>query len=134
MLLELGLFLIFLWGTSVFIIRPVLRNLDEREAAIQADRAAAEAANEEARHLEERHQAQAARIRIEAEERFRKQRQRIARETADALSAERRAADEKVMAARRDAQVQIEGQLTEIQAQAPEIARMVSERLGDSQR
>ena len=42
-IVELVLFLLFLWGTQRYILAPVLKNIDEREDSIEQDRAQAEA-------------------------------------------------------------------------------------------
>ena len=42
LLVELILFLVFLWGTQRYILTPVLKNMDERTDSIENDHAQAE--------------------------------------------------------------------------------------------
>jgi F0F1-type ATP synthase membrane subunit b/b' len=52
LLIQLALFLIFLWGTNKIVFRPLLRTMDARAGKIESDRASAEADTKEAQRLE----------------------------------------------------------------------------------
>jgi F-type H+-transporting ATPase subunit b len=50
--IELGLFLLFLWLTNKTVVRPLLRTMDARQEKIDQDKAAAETERQEAKRLE----------------------------------------------------------------------------------
>lgn len=52
---QLGLFLIFLWGTRKFIFDPILKVLDSRDEKLEHDQASTQTDNAEAQGLEERY-------------------------------------------------------------------------------
>ena len=72
--IELALFLLFLWGTGRFILRPVLRSLDEREESIREAGAQAESNDEETMLLEEDYEGTMGQVRSWVESEFREAR------------------------------------------------------------
>lgn len=52
LVVELALFLVFLWVTNQIVVRPLLRTMDARTAKVEQDRAAAEADTQEAQRIE----------------------------------------------------------------------------------
>ena len=119
---ELGLFLIFLWGTAVFIFRPVLRLLDERERDLEESRVQSEADTEEAQDKESEYASQVAQLRREADETLRAARRAALDVHTTTLSAERHKADDAVSATREVALGQIDEQRGEFAALAPGLA------------
>ncbi|HOH51273.1 MAG TPA: hypothetical protein PLI98_11085, partial [Candidatus Hydrogenedentes bacterium] len=52
LVVELLLFLLFLWGTNRAVLRPLLRTMDARQLRMEQDRADAEAAARRAAELD----------------------------------------------------------------------------------
>lgn len=52
LVVQLGLFLLFLWGTNRFVFRPLLRTMDARNDKLEQDRVHAETDAQEAKRLE----------------------------------------------------------------------------------
>jgi F0F1-type ATP synthase membrane subunit b/b' len=57
LLVEVGLFLVFLWATNRIVLRPLLRTMDARTAQIEGDRASAETDARAAQQLETQYMA-----------------------------------------------------------------------------
>lgn len=129
LIVELVLFLVFLWGTSRFIIRPVLRQVDDREHAIESDTEAARANLKEAKSLDEKYQKESIRIRRAADEIVRKHRQEALREHADRITVARRDADDEVARFREEMAKSIADQADTIKSEAPAIAESMAKAL-----
>lgn len=126
---ELGLFLIFLWGTAVFIFRPVLRLLDDRERDLEKSRVRSDADTEEAQDKETEYAGRLAELRRKADETFREERRAALEVHTKTLFAERHKADDAVSATREDALDQIDGQRGEFGALAPALADAMEDQL-----
>lgn len=128
---ELGLFLLFLWGTQAFVLKRVLRVLDKREETVseQTEEAAAKLAHAEM--LEREYTESVAQYHREAEEKFRKAKQAATNQHLDKLQAARAAADAEVASVRAEAVREREQQRDAIAACAPELAELIRERLSD---
>lgn len=130
LIFELVLFLIFLWGTAVFILRPVLRFLDEREEKIVRDQSQAETDSEEAGGLEQRYAQEMSTVRRSADDEFRDKRRAALEAHATTLSEKRHQADEAVAQVREEAMTQVAGERGAYKSLAPGLADLISERLG----
>lgn len=127
---ELILFLVFLWGTKQFILRPLLEALDAREASLQESEAHAQESAERAAALEAQYHTESAAMRRAADENFRGGRRKALNEHGRHLAEERHQADEAVAAAREAARAQVDNEQSQCAALAPELADILSERLG----
>lgn len=127
--LEVGLFLIFLWGTARFVLRPVLRTLDERDAVIEQDHAQAAVDVEEASALEGQNARELLEIRQGAEEAHRNARYETRKEHADAVTRANEKADQAVAKAHDEAMHLVAGQRGALDTAVPEVADLIAERL-----
>lgn len=122
LVVELVLFLIFLWGTNVFVLRPLLIAMDKRDEDIAEDIAQSEKDHDAAQEMEGQYKGKLAAMRRKADERMRLERRRALEAHGKTLAEERHKADEVVAALRADAQRQLEEQRDAIGAKAPEVA------------
>jgi len=129
LVVELGLFLLFLWGTKAFVLRPVLRLLDTRDETIGEWTEEAAAKTEHAEALEREYAETIVAYHHEADERFREAYQAASNRHLDALHAARLEADAAVARVRAESMRQREQQREAIAAAAPELAAMIRERL-----
>ena len=127
---ELILFLVFLWGTKRFILRPLLEALDARETSLEESEANAQEAAERAGTLEEQYHRENSAMRREADEAFRGGRRKALNEHGRHLAEERHKADEAVAAAREAARGQVDDERSQCAALAPELADIISDQLG----
>lgn len=127
---ELILFLVFLWGTKQFILRPLLEALDAREASLEESEALAEQNIERAGTLEAQYRGESAAMRRAADDSFRGGRRTALNEHGRHLAQERHKADEAVAAAREAAAGQVESERSQCAALAPELADVISDQLG----
>lgn len=66
LLVQAGLFLVFLWAMNAFVFRPLLNRMDERDDQVQGDRRTAEEAAAQAAQLERQYASESASIHREA--------------------------------------------------------------------
>lgn len=129
LVIEVGLFLIFLWGTARFILRPVLRTLDERDAVIEQDHAQAAVDMEEANTLERQYAQELLDIRQRAGEAYRDARHETLKGHAVAVAKAIERADQAVAEARDKAMHLVAGQRSALEKAVPEVADLIAERL-----
>ena len=130
LIIELGLFLLFLWGAATFIVRPALRTTDAREEEIEQRKTEAEADLDEAERIEERYTGQIGDLRRTSEDEFRAGRRALLQEHAETLGKHRHEADMAIEAARLEAQAQVEAARTDVSDLAPELAQAIERQLG----
>ena len=129
LVIEVGLFLIFLWGTARFILRPVLRTLDERDAVIEQDHAQAAVDMEEANTLESQYARELLDIRQRADKAYRDARHETRKGHADAVAKANEWADQAVAEAHDKATRLVAGQRSALVKAVPEVAGLIAERL-----
>lgn len=129
LVIELGLFLLFLWGTQRYIFGPVLKSVDDREEGIERDTADAEAENTEADMAEKKYRHDIAVIRRQADAEVHAARTKSQNEHTRFLSDERTRADQSILEARRDAEQLVEQQHEEIMAQVPDLVARIEDNL-----
>ena len=129
LVIEVGLFLVFVWGTARFILRPVLRSLDERVAVIEQDHAQAAVDMEEANTLEGQYARELLDIRQRADEAYRDARRKTLKGHADAVARAIEWADQAVAEARDNAMRLVDEQRDSIESAVPEIAELIERRL-----
>lgn len=128
--IQLGLFLIFLWGTHVFILKPVLRMRDERQKSVEDDFASAREANKKACEIEAEYSAEIASARRAVTTRIEEARRAAQSRRIQKLAERRAAADQEVEAVRKDALALAEQQRPACEQSVPELSRRMQERLG----
>ncbi len=124
-IVELALFLLFLWGTQRYILAPVLKNIDEREDSIEQDRAQAEANTTAAEVLEKKYRHDIAVIRRDADEGVRAAQQKSQHEHAAFLVDERTRAEQSIDEVRAEAQLLVESEQDTVNAQIPELTNQI---------
>ena len=129
-LIEVSLFLLFLWGTARFILRPVLQSLDERETSIEQSRERTAEDSAETEALERVYLKKLSEIRRHADETYRDSQRHTIKGHREAVASAREWADQAVAEVRQESRGLVEGQRTAIQDAVPEIADLIAERLG----
>jgi len=129
LLIELGLFLLFLWGTARFILRPVLRSLDERQTTLDAHQADAKRGEQEATALEAQYQEGLSDARGRADDAFQDARRETLKGHNDAVKNARVWADQTVAEAREKATAAAESQRETLLKSTPEIEQRIAKRL-----
>lgn len=107
LIVQLVLFLVFLWGMHRLAFRPTLEALDARDERIARDEEAAAVAAKEAAKLESRYADELAAARQEASAMVSQVRREAVDDRNARLAEARRAADEAVAAARAAAQQEL---------------------------
>lgn len=128
-LIELILFLVFLWGTQRFILTPVLRTMDDRSDAIEQDVTRAVENDEQSDDLENQYRHEIAVIRRNADEELHQAKQESTREHNEFVEQERVKAEEAVAAVRAQAQAQVEEQREAALAFVPELTQLLEAQL-----
>lgn len=126
---ELALFLLFLWGTGAFILKPVLKVLDDRDESVEGDLLREQEDGGAAQTLEGRYAEETAAMRRAADVEFRQERRKALAEHANRMAEARHKADAAVSGTRDEAMKQVEAQREDYKALAPELADLISERL-----
>ena len=125
MLIELVLFLVFLWGTQRYILTPVLKNLDERGESIEQHHTEAEANTVEAESLEKEYRHEIAIIRRNADEKVHTIRQKSQQEHREFLIEERAKAEKTIVTIRQEVQKHVESQREAIMAEVPGVVKSI---------
>lgn len=129
LLIELVLFLVFLWGTQRYILTPVLKSLDDREESIEKNRVQSEADNSEAETFEKKYRREIAVIRRQADENVRAAQEKSQQDHAKFLIDERARAEQAVAEVRQEAQRLVESQHDAIMAAVPDLVEQMQAKL-----
>jgi F-type H+-transporting ATPase subunit b len=130
LLIQVGLFLLFMWGTDRLILRPMLRLVDQRDEQVEGDRAQAQESAEKARELEERYAREISSARRKATFEIERARNEALEERMRQVAERRRVIEEHVEQARRDAQAEAESQRDQFDSLAESLAGAMRERVG----
>jgi F-type H+-transporting ATPase subunit b len=130
LLVELGLFLIFLWGCNALVFRPVLGQLDTREEKIAGDLELALREEAQADALKQEYTRQIAGVRRAVSEEFRQARQAAQQEQDLRIAQLKKQMDEEVQVVRAQAHQQVEEQRPQCERLVPEVAAEVARKLG----
>ena len=129
-LIQLALFLLFLWGTSVWVIRPTLRVMDERAYHVDQQENRARVDLELAQTHEKRY-AQARRdMRLKAEQGFRDARRAALDAQAQTLAQQRKQADRAIAIVREEAGKLAQKERGSYKQLAPALSRLIAARIG----
>ena len=129
LLVEVLLFLLFLWGTARFILRPVLKGLDERQASIELAREQTAEDTNEATTLEREYLEKLSEIRSLSDETYREARRETIKGHIEAIANAHAWADQAVAEARQEAKGLVDDQRAAIRDATPGIADLIAERL-----
>lgn len=130
LLIELGLFLLFLWGTSKFIFPRVIHSIEERDARIETNEHAAGTDTDTAVELEDAYHRRTSDTHRNAEENVRKARRSAMDKHAVSIARERDRADRDVAEVRDAAARGVEDEREACLRMAPELANRMMSRLG----
>ena len=134
MLIELILFLVFLWGTQRFILAPVLQSMDERNDSIECEIEKAQVNDQRSEELEHKYRHEIAVIRRDADDELRAFKQKASSEHADFLKQERLNAEKAVAEVRAEFQTHVASQRDAVLAQVSELSKLMEAKLtADSQ-
>lgn len=125
LVVELLLFLLFLWGTNRFILRPTVKTIDEREALIEHNEELTERDVTDADALEERHAAELSLLYRETEERVREARRAAINARTDRVQQEMKQTDAEIAQYRDEMRARIEEQRPAARKIAPEVAEAI---------
>jgi F0F1-type ATP synthase membrane subunit b/b' len=126
---ELGLFLIFLWGASRFIVCPAIQVTDTREAELDQRKSDAETDLDEAESIEGRYATEIVSLRRMSEDEFRAGRGGFLQEHTETLGKHRHEADAVVETALLEAQAQVDAARADVARLAPELALAIERHL-----
>ncbi len=127
---ELGLFLVFLWGTGRFILRPLLGSLDEREDLIVHNEEQTQDDVSEAASLEKQHKREVATLRRETDEAFRDARRVALNRHAGVVSEQRGKSESAIGVVREEMQEQVVSQEAAVTELAPDLVVAIAQQLG----
>lgn len=126
---QLVLFLLFLWVMNKLVLQPVLRRLDEREHDIEQNARAAKEDAKTAKALESQYTAELSAARRAAAARFARERAAAMDSRNQRLTQARHDGDRAVMAVEREGKDQIAAQRGEFDAMAAEVADAMARQL-----
>ena len=127
--LQLGLFLLFLWALNKLVLRPVVNSLDAREAALEHDAEAARADASAAQSLESQYAAELSTARTAATVQFERERSAAMDERNQRLARARADGDQAVIEVAREGEAQIEAQRPQFGTLAEQLAQAMAQRL-----
>jgi len=133
LLVELLLFLGFLWLVHRYIVVPVLQNADAREAEVEQDQTTAVEATEASESLEREYRRKRAALHREASQRIAQAHREAQRKHLDRM-AELKAEEEKqIVALRNELRQMVDQQRDDYDRLSRELAEVAAERLGLSE-
>jgi F-type H+-transporting ATPase subunit b len=132
LLIELGLFLVFMWVTHKMFFVPTIRNMDDRDESIGQDYVQAEANVEKAKALTSEYRSELIRIRGEAETQLAEAKHKTAQEHMKFVQTERARSDETVAKARAKARKEVDDNRDFIISSSTEMVNLISQRLNAS--
>jgi len=131
LVVELALFLAFLWVMNQIVVRPLLRTMDARTAKTAQDRAAAEAGTQEAQRLEALYVERLANAHQAAAHRLHQVRFDAYHEGRTALDEERSRAEKDLGVCRAAVEAQIEAERQEYPELVPLLAETAYHKVGE---
>ena len=129
LLVELILYLIFLWGTARFILSPILRTIDAREESLEQAQVKTQADQAEAERLENEYARAIAETRAHADDTLRHRRHQAVQEHMIFIAEERQRADQTVAAVRMEAERAAEEARPQVLEAAPQLVESITQKL-----
>ncbi len=130
LLVQLGLFLVFLYVMNAVILRPTLQELDARDNTIERDEQSAQIDASDAEQLEKKHVVELGGIRREAAVQTAQGVRTAQEKHMAALAEQRKQSDADVAAVRDKALMMVDGERAQYGALAPEVAKAIAKCLG----
>jgi F-type H+-transporting ATPase subunit b len=129
LVIELILFLIFLWGTNKFILRPTVKTIDQREDLVRHNEQSTERDAVLATDLEAQHSIELSRLYRETEERVRDARRMAMNARSTRVQEEMKQADAEIAQFRTEVLAEVDQQRTEARNLAPQVAQAIESHL-----
>ncbi len=130
LVIELILFLIFLWGTKTFFLRPMLDTMDKRESRLQEDEECVERDTSDAEKMEDEYDHAIDRTQRKIHEKVEKERRSAIERQLNTLMEHRREGDKEVSQVRDAALKQVEDERQKFASLKPQIVSTIAKRLG----
>ena len=130
LLVETGLFLIFLWMMHRFVFRPILRTMDDRDRRLETDQSEAQRLEAEARSLEREYKQRVAEIHRDASHRILSMQRQAQEEHLAGIDALKKREVEELNRVRKEARGQIESERVHFPAIAEDLQHLMAEKLG----
>ncbi|MBN2311769.1 MAG: hypothetical protein JXR94_22510 [Candidatus Hydrogenedentes bacterium] len=130
MIVQLGLFLTFLWVMNRLVLQPILRVMDERDESIRDAQNSAASDARDAQNIEARYAGEVAAARRESTVHLQQVRRDALRERISVLAERQAEADRAVLVARKEARARLVEERAKCEALAPELADAMAARIG----
>ena len=129
-LVEVGLFLIFVWAMNRFVFRPLFRVMDDRDAKTEDDRAAALSEGQRAERMEKEYAAKVSAIHRDASQRVLDAHRAAQQEHNQRIASLKETEDRELTAVRAEAERQVVAERPRYPALAAPLAEAAAGRLG----
>lgn len=129
-LVEVGLFLIFVWAMNRFVFRPLFRVMDDRDAKTEDDRATALSEGERAERMEKQYAAKVSAIHREASQRVLDVHRAAQQEHNERIASLKETEDRELTAVRAEAERLVAAERPQYPALTTGLADAVAGRLG----
>jgi F-type H+-transporting ATPase subunit b len=130
LVVELVLFLIFLWGVHRIAIRPLMATMDDRAQKIEDDRAAAETDQTASVRLTESYRTELGAARREASQSMEAARRKAMSERLQRINARKQELDQTVLEAEQAAEAAVEAERTKYSEHLDGLTKAVLNQLG----
>lgn len=130
LVIQLALFLLFLWGTKKFIFKPILKVLDERDEKIYEDRDVARQDNKDASELEKSYRSELNSAKRAVHDEIREAYRNDQKQHLAQLVERRHAAEKEIFKAHNESMKKVEAERSKYNELLPEIADTISTNLG----
>jgi F-type H+-transporting ATPase subunit b len=134
LIVELTLFLVFLWGANVLAFRPMLRTMDARSAKVADDRRAALSEKQRADELQAKYQRDLLATRRRLNDELRSVRRAEQDKHMQALAERRRELEEQVAAVREELQALVEQERRQYDRLVPQLVEAIDASAGGGRR
>lgn len=130
LLVETGLFLVFLWMMHRYVFRPILRTMDDREHRLETDQGEAQRLEAEARSLEREYRHKLAVVHREASHRILSVQRQAQEEHLARIDALKKREIAELNEVRKEAQGQVDAERIHFPALADELHHLMARKLG----
>lgn len=134
LVVELILFLLFLWGTNRFILRPTVKTIDEREELVQRNEELTAHDLADAEALEQQYAARLSELYRQTEDRVRAARHAANNARIDRIQQSMRQADAEITRFREELMARVDEQTPEARRLATQVAEEIEAHLERSVR
>ncbi len=130
LVVELVLFLIFLWVTNKIVFRPLLRVIDTREERVQQDREQARLFSAEADALEQEYHGTLNKARRESARKIEQARREAQRRRVEEIDKRRGVVDREIAEVRLQNRQKVQAERQKFDLVVPDLAKRIEQSLG----